>query len=208
MPPLAELDANTLPSASLMQKKTRKYKWTETRAGSMKRVRVDDDDDNEVPAPKKRKSDIPEKYNVDKTVLDGQEEETVPIYDTCNTIREKIRNHFVRSGMTQAAFIRELKKSFPPGKKLQSRQLKLFMDLDGHDRGCESAVYYGAYVYFERLRIKNGEPKSDDREDLEDHWEPSGGISRVRDRNYYIMPKGMAVYGDEFGRIHTRPEGL
>ena len=142
---------------------------------------------------------------MEEIILEGETEEAVSIYDTCDDIRSKIREHLALSGMTQAAFLRQLSKCFPQPKKLQSRQLKLFLELTGSVRGCESAIYYGAYVYFEKLRIINGEAKSTKRLELEEDWQSEGGMSRKRDRQVYIVMAGTDVYVDEYGHKFTGP---
>ena len=46
-----------------------------------------------------------------------------------------------------------------------------FCSQNGPDSGRNSKVYYAAYVYFEKLRIKHGKGKSDERKVLESFWE-------------------------------------
>jgi hypothetical protein len=219
MPPLAELEANALPSASTTNStctKSTKPRYSRRRSekprATSKRTHGDSQsvglEPIAAPPRKKRikaKHDVSQEYNVEEIILEGETEEAVPIYDTCDDIRSKIREHLALSGMTQAAFLRQLCKCFPQPKKLQSRQLKLFLELTGSVRGCESAIYYGAYVYFEKLRIINGEAKSTKRLELEEDWESEGGMSRKRDRQSYIVMAGTAVYVDEYGHIFTGP---
>jgi hypothetical protein len=39
-------------------------------------------------------------------------------------------------------------------------------------------VYYGAYVYFEKLRVAEGKPKSAKREKMEVEYGHDGGVDR------------------------------
>ena len=55
-------------------------------------------------------------------------------------------------------------------KKMSAAQIKSFMSKEGAHSGASSAFFYGAYVYFEKLRIKNGEEKSEFREEMEEIW--------------------------------------
>ncbi len=47
-------------------------------------------------------------FNVDNIELDGEDSHEVPVYDTCDTIRRKIRAHLKRDRVTQAGFLRAI----------------------------------------------------------------------------------------------------
>ncbi|XMA13941.1 hypothetical protein WAI453_006732 [Rhynchosporium graminicola] len=53
-------------------------------------------------------------------VLFGEAENEVEVYDSCDgdEIRRKIRQYLSKTGMSQAAFAREIGKSFHPEKKI------------------------------------------------------------------------------------------
>jgi hypothetical protein len=57
--------------------------------------------------------------------------------------------------------------------KLTSRVEKLY--------GATSCVYYGGYVFFEKLRIKEAKPKSKHRTDMEEIYSHKGGMDLERD---------------------------
>lgn len=99
--------------------------------------------------------------------LDGELTNSVPIYDTCSTIRRKISAHLKQSDVTQAGFLRELSALYHPARKLQSNQLQRFRQMNGPDDGNTNAVYYAAYVYFEKERIRSGGNKTKEREEME-----------------------------------------
>lgn len=109
-------------------------------------------------------------YDVSGIHLDGEDEEAVPVYDSCNDVRPKVNAHLRESPMTQAAFLREICKTFPEGKNIQSVQHKRFMTRSGALDGQESPVYYGAYVYFEKMRVRDNGKKSNKRLEMEQHW--------------------------------------
>jgi hypothetical protein len=112
------------------------------------------------PPPKKTKIE-PEEHDVDLFYsLPDEIKGKVPIYDTCDEIRQKIRNHHLLPGMTKAAFLRQLSKCFAPPRNLDLPQLHAFLRFEGSIRGCENRIYYRAHVYFEKLKIKKNEPKT------------------------------------------------
>ncbi|ORY14936.1 hypothetical protein BCR34DRAFT_598839 [Clohesyomyces aquaticus] len=61
--------------------------------------------------------------------------------------------------------------------KLQSKQLNDFHSKKVPETGNTSAVLYGSYVYFEKMRVKEGKPKSKHREDMERMYKDEGGIN-------------------------------
>ena len=111
--------------------------------------------------------------------LDGEETDTVPVYDTCDEIRKKLTVYLRREGVTQAALLRALHAELR-GKKmtsrLQSSQLARFLQMKGANTGNTSALFYASYVYFEKLREKQGKPKSKHREEMERIWRKDGGF--------------------------------
>jgi hypothetical protein len=40
--------------------------------------------------------------------LDGEEDDEVPVYDSCDVIRRKVNAHLRKPGVTQAQFLRDL----------------------------------------------------------------------------------------------------
>ncbi|KAL2072071.1 hypothetical protein VTL71DRAFT_11414 [Oculimacula yallundae] len=102
-------------------------------------------------------------------ILEGEEENKVPVYDSCDEIRRKIRQYLSKTAMNQAAFSREIAKSFHPGKKVSG--LAAFMGKKGPVSGNTSSAFYGSYVFFEKMRIKNKNPKTEHRLGMEDAWD-------------------------------------
>ena len=111
--------------------------------------------------------------------LDGEEADKVPVYDTCDEVRRKLTAYLRREGVTQAALLRVLHAELRGGKKtsrLQSSQLARFLQMKGANTGNTSALFYASYVYFEKLRVKQGKPKSKHREEMERIWRKDGGF--------------------------------
>lgn len=48
--------------------------------------------------------------------------------------------------------------------------------------GGSSSVFYGAYVFFEKIRVAEGKPKTQHRLDMEAFWGSQGGVSRESER--------------------------
>ena len=90
--------------------------------------------------------------------------------------------------------------------------------LNKHDpiHGAESAVFYASYVFFEKLRVKLGKPKSKKRLEMEKVWEGKKWGRRYPDMNLEGMPlkdialKGILCRGNErpyvtqFGDVEIR----
>lgn len=113
--------------------------------------------------------------------LDGEETDSVPVYDTCDVVRRKITAHLKTPGLTQAQFCRDLYAQLktPSCKSIQATMLTAFRNKKGPLAGCTSSVYYAAYVYFEKLRLAEGKPKSKHRLEMEEIH--AGGVDRERD---------------------------
>lgn len=119
--------------------------------------------------------------DLDGIHLDGEETDSVPVFETCDVVRRKITAHLKGPGVTQAQFCRDMHAQLraPGCKSIQSKMLNDFRGKKGPLAGCTSSVYYAAYVYFERMRIAEGKPKSKHRLEMEEihPW----GAERERD---------------------------
>lgn len=99
--------------------------------------------------------------------LEGESDLTVPVYDSCDELRKKIKAHLAKLGTTQGQFIREIAKIFTDGTKFQTSSLKSFLSHHGESKGRGSKLYYAAYCFFEKLRLKEGTAKSEERLKIE-----------------------------------------
>ncbi len=163
-----------------------------------------------MPSKKRKTSAASDKevdeHDVSNIHLDGEEDEAVPIWDTCDDIRRKINAHLRLPNVTQASFLRALSTSWPSHdqRKLTGKQLNDFLAKTGPMSGNASGVFYAAYVYFEKLRIKQGKKKGKKRLEMEDQWALEGGVPRepVGNRSY-IVGRGERPYMDQYGRVRV-----
>jgi hypothetical protein len=175
------------------------------------------------PAPKKSKkkatapsTDDDDEIDAFHIALAGDDDGTVPIYDSCDEIRSKILAELERPGRTKAAFLRDIARAgFPhtrPKINLQSKQLTDFLDKSGATSGSTSRIFYGAYVFFEKRRLAeyataHGKdanlaeaPKTSHRRAMERQWAAEGGMPRERPRGYWVS-EGSDVFQDDVGRV-------
>ncbi|TGO35685.1 hypothetical protein BHYA_0150g00090 [Botrytis hyacinthi] len=142
--------------------------------------------------PKVSKAEEVKKFDVSAIKLDGESTISVPIYDSCDEVRKKIRAYLREPGVTQAAFLREIAKTYPEEKKIQSKVLNDFLGKKRPSAGNTSSTYYAAYVFFEKVRIRDGKPKSKHREEMEKQWASEGGVDTKTPSS-----QGYFCFGDE-----------
>lgn len=149
---------------------------------------------------KKGATDVEE---LEKIHLDGEEDEQVEIFDTCDEVRRKVAAHLRKPGVTGAGFCRDICAVAYPNesKTISGGQLKSFQTKKGPAAGNSSAVFYGAYVYFEKLRIKEGKKKGKKREKMEEVWANQGGFSTELNRGGYWCAAGERPVMDGLGKV-------
>lgn len=139
------------------------------------------------------------KYDVSMIHLDGEDEGEVEIYETCDSLRRIVAAHLRKEDVTQAEFLRQVSQQFGnQPKKMTASQLTSFQGQKGAYAGSSSGFFYGAYVYFEKLRIKEKKPKSVFRKDMEDRWHsgfPRTGVQR------YICHVSQRPFEDKYGCV-------
>jgi len=136
--------------------------------------------------------------------LEGESDDSVPIYDTCDDIRKKLNEHIAKPGVTQAGFARDLSELIQ-SQKIQADGIRRFLKLKGPRAGGHNPVFYAAYVYFEKLRLKNGKKKSAKREKLEEAWEEKGGFPREGSHNMHLIcPAGTHPTIDYLGKLQRK----
>ena len=114
--------------------------------------------------------------------LDGEDTDSVPIFDTCTEIRRKIGMHLRNASVTNAQFCRDLQAQYHTSRgpaKIQGGQIQRFRSRNQPLAGCTNSVYYAAYVFFEKMRIKQKKPKSKHRLEMEKRW--PRGVDTSRD---------------------------
>lgn len=92
------------------------------------------------------------------------------VYDTCSQLVAKIKSFLERDGVTKAALLSALG-------DINSNSLTRFLAGKKQDQ-CGSVVYRSSYVFFEKLRILEGAPKSAARKKNEAE-NPDGVSCRV-----------------------------
>ncbi|KAK6084396.1 calcineurin is a calcium-dependent [Seiridium cupressi] len=150
----------------------------------------------------KASSTASQALDVTGITLDGEDKGEVAVFDTCDEIRKKIRAFLRKEDVTQAAFLREIAKSFHVERKVQSKQLNDFLSKSGPTDGNTSCVYYGSYVFFEKLRIKQDKPKSAMRLEMEKLYGKSGVNTTEQRSRWVFLTDGEHPYEDEYGRTH------
>ncbi|KAF4810606.1 hypothetical protein CGCSCA5_v010568 [Colletotrichum siamense] len=151
---------------------------------------------------KKKKDDDP-LPDLSGIALPGDDDMSVPIYDSCQTVRTKINAHLRKPGVTKAAFLRACVKAAygaDSEHKIAGNLLTNFLAKKGPTAGNTSSVFYAAYVFFEKLRVRDGKPKNKTREEMEARWGPEG-FDREHDssRGYFCAAGTAPVVDKEAG---------
>ena len=63
-------------------------------------------------------------------------------------------------------------------------------------------------MYFEKLRIKEGKPKGDKREDMESIHAVEGGMDTQRRRDHVYVTAGDSVHVDAYARFVVNGRNL
>ncbi len=146
--------------------------------------------------------DIASLLDVSRVELPGEMHDSVPVFETCDMVRSKIRTFLRRPGMTQAAFLRAIAATYSDGRRLQGAQLNRFLSMKGPHAGNTSGIFYAAYVYFEKVRIRDGKPKGADRIEMERHHPGGFNISEIKNPTYAFCFKGERFLGfDMYGLL-------
>ncbi|KAI1452473.1 hypothetical protein F4805DRAFT_472400 [Annulohypoxylon moriforme] len=146
----------------------------------------------------------PPAVDISNIHLPGEETNSVPVYDTCDEVRKKIAWHLDTPGLTAAQFCRDIyaQLSNPTIKSFQSKQLNDFCTKQGPNAGCRSKVFYAAYVYFEKIRIAEGKPKSEHRLNMEKIWAKDGGFDLEHDDTCGVwLGPGEEFDYDQYGQL-------
>ncbi|KAK5274418.1 hypothetical protein LTR96_001019 [Exophiala xenobiotica] len=157
--------------------------------------------------PKKSKKDeiaeVEKANDVSDITLPGEEDDSVPVFDTCDDIRTKIKRYMRETPhATGAGFVRTAARALPENSERRAAQhgLTKFLNAKGPSKGAESNVFYTAYVFFEKLRIKQGKPKSKKREEMEKEWGRQGMKLRDSSKVHILMGPGLpGMHADKYG---------
>jgi len=156
-----------------------------------------------------RKQNASKMLDVSEIHLEGEETGDVPIYDTCDEVRRKIRAFLKRDGVSQAALLRALGRCRPGGTPISASSFRMFMDQKGPAAGGQSGVFYAGYVFFEKVRLRDGKPKSKRREEMEEVW--GGHTDRMTGRKGVSFSRMFTCHvsevpvQDKYGMVHFVP---
>lgn len=158
------------------------------------------------PRAKRRKTSEADvkKSNVDgMPTINGEKEGTVKIYDTCDDIRTKITNHLKKTNLTKVALAKELSKCQGRGEPdITGAGISKFQQKSGPLAGNSNRVFYAAYVFFEKLRLKDGKAKSKKRTEMEKAHGAKGVMTdRPIETVHFKTISGDSVYIDKYGKI-------
>lgn len=153
------------------------------------------------------------KYDVSGVTLDGEDKLAVPIYDTCDDLRTKI-NRLMRenAGSTNAGFVRMINAAAFPADATKPTiatpaQLSTFLKGSGPVKGASSPVFYAAYVFFEKLRVRDGKPKTKKREEMEQAWKRTGMAREDFTNKHFFAGPDERPYIDTYGRFQIGSRG-
>lgn len=133
--------------------------------------------------------------------LEGEESESVPIYATCDDIRKLLNAHIPST--TKAAFCRELSEMLPSS-KVTSRNLDALLKMKGPSAGAHNVAYYASYVFFEKLRVRDGKKKSAKRQKLEEIYGKVGYPRQGQHEMGITCYAGVKPYLDQYGQLQEK----
>ncbi|KAH7156209.1 hypothetical protein EDB81DRAFT_880539 [Dactylonectria macrodidyma] len=135
--------------------------------------------------------------------LPGEANNRVPVFDTCDEVRKKIRALLAKDGVTQAAFVREISKTFTDGRNVSPANLRYFMGRKGPVDGNTNVSFYAGYVFFEKQRVKAGKPKTKFREEMESVHRGTGIDVKTNSHGpFFVVGDSVPTY-DKYGCYHT-----
>ncbi len=73
--------------------------------------------------------------------------------------------------------------------------------------GASSPIFYGSYVYFEKLRVKQGKPKSKKRQEMEKIWAPKGLDTKHDMKQPMFMKGDEMIFTDKYGHVEIHGRG-
>ena len=150
----------------------------------------------------KSKAGKEQDLDVSEIHLEGEQTDRVPIYLTCDDVRRQINDHLRNTSATQASFCRTVASMYtsPPSQGTKPSSLKTFLSAGGVLMGASSPIFYGSYVYFEKLRIKQNKPKSKKRREMEEVWGEQG-MERNDMKQSVLMQADERILTDKYGHV-------
>jgi hypothetical protein len=167
-----------------------------------------------VPLPRKsvsvarKKKKMKEKEVVE---LEREKRDNVPVFDTCDEVRRKINVYLRQSGNSQGGLRTILASQFQhTPRTITISQLEQSGNARGPNVGNTNPVFYSAYVFFEKQRLRSKKQKSKMREKMEEIYGEVGGVNVKIPHDKYgawigAQEKGAHVRLDKFGLVNVCP---
>nr|POE56421.1 hypothetical protein CFP56_50965 [Quercus suber] len=172
-----------------------------TRASAQKKQKVSTESGDQAAKTKNKKVEVPDVSNIH---LDGEDTDSVKVFDTCDEVRRKITAHLSKyTGLTKAQFGRDVLSCLHASKRsasIQGTTMDRFRNYRGPCAGATSNLFYGAYVYFEKLRLVEGKPKSKHRVEMEKVWPRGFDVDHDGSRGFFCH-ESMRPYEDKYGIV-------
>lgn len=150
------------------------------------------------------KANIAALLDVSDITLPGEDKLSVPVYDTCDELRKKLRPFLAKDGMTNAAFAREISKTSTSDEiNVTGTTLSRFMGLKGPLNGNTTRAFYAAYVFMEKRRIKDGKDKSAFRNEMEKIHRFKGVDLEHNSNTGFLVFAGEKVSMNKYGQINV-----
>lgn len=147
-------------------------------------------------------------FDVAGVTLPREAQQAVPVYDTCDEVRKKTRAFLAKDGVTQAAFVREISKTFTDGTtSVSPANLRYFMGRKGPLDGNTNVSFYAGYVFFEKQRLKANKPKTKFREEMEKAHGPKGVDTEHSPNGYITLLDGESAHIDKYGKCQIVSAG-
>lgn len=150
-----------------------------------------------------KKSQAEALLDVSSVHLEGEDAGPLPVYETCATIRRKIHDMLKKDGVTQAGYCRALAQaSTSLDKPPQAVQLARFLKNTGPLGGNTNSVFYASYVLFEKMRVRDGKPKSKFRLEMEGvHGEEGVDIEHNMNTQHLTLHVTERASLDKYGKL-------
>lgn len=139
--------------------------------------------------------------DVSSVTLPGEDDGVVPVYETCDGVRRRIRDLLKKDGVTQAGFCRALGRSggIPDEDAPPPRQLSRFMEKKGSMKGNTHEVFYASYVLLEKMRIRDGKAKGKFRMEMEEKYGERGVMIDSPSDCFVTLRVGDKASWDRYG---------
>ncbi|KAF7894523.1 uncharacterized protein EAF01_009974 [Botrytis porri] len=166
--------------------------------------------------PKKKKRNIQNEDPMDLIASIGLDDDedgvygAIEVYDTCDSLREKIQVYLDETSVSQTAFCRAISKSLDD-QKVTPSQLKFFMSRSGAKAGKTSLAFYAGYCFMEKVRLVEKKEKSAFRLEMENIWDGTQPFTYGRmgfdiwtpeDQTFFVSATSILEI-DEYGVMYS-----